>query len=146
MLIIILRKVQYMCGTCEVYINENYKTIRKASLKYESGFEETNDLINTVVVKFLVWKNKEAVDEEISIKDGFFYTIAKRAAIDAQTQNTVNIEEEIEGYETNANNSVIHENLIAKTKFSSPENHALIKVFRCFRRTGKRCFVISCYR
>ena len=41
-------------------------------------------------------KNKEAVDEEISIKDGFFYTIAKRAAIDAQTQNTVNIEEEIE--------------------------------------------------
>ena len=116
-----------MCGTCEVYINENYKTIRKASLKYESGFEETNDLINTVVVKFLVWKkNKEAKDEEISIKDGFFYTIAKRAAIDAQTQNTVNIEEEIEGYETNANNSVIHENLIAKTKFSSPENHALI--------------------
>ena len=65
-----------MCGTCEVYINENYKTIRKASLKYESGFEETNDLINTVVVKFLVWKkNKEENDEEISIKDGFFYTI-----------------------------------------------------------------------
>ena len=52
-----------MCGTCEVYINENYKTIRKASLKYESGFEETNDLINTIVVKFLVWKkNKEAND------------------------------------------------------------------------------------
>ncbi len=116
-----------MCGTCEVYINENYKTIRKASLKYESGFEETNDLINTVVVKFLVWKkNKEANDEEISIKDGFFYTIAKRAAIDSKTIKTVNIEKEIEGYETNANNSVIHENLIAKTKFSSPENHALI--------------------
>ena len=67
-----------MCGTCEVYINENYKTIRKASLKYESGFEETNDLINTVVFKFLVLKkNKEAVDEEISIKDGFLYNCKK---------------------------------------------------------------------
>ena len=29
-----------MCGTCEVYINENYKTIRKASLKYESGLKK----------------------------------------------------------------------------------------------------------
>ena len=38
----------------------------------------------------------------------------------------VNFEEEVGAYETNANNSVIHENLIAKTKFSSPENHALI--------------------
>ena len=83
-----------MCGTCEVYINENYKTIRKASLKYESGFEETNDLIYSCR-KFLVWKkNKEAVDEEISIKDGF-YTIAKRLQLTLK-QNTVNIEEEIE--------------------------------------------------
>ncbi len=116
-----------MCGTCEVYINENYKTIRKASLRYKSRFEETNDLIHTVVAKFLVWKkNKEAANEEIRIKVGFFYTIAKHAAIDSQTINTVNFEEEVEAYETNANNSVIHENLIAKTKFSSPENHALI--------------------
>ena len=38
-----------MCGTCEVLISENYKTIRKASLKYTSRFVETNDLINTVV-------------------------------------------------------------------------------------------------
>lgn len=116
-----------MCGTCEVYINENYNTIRKASLKHKRGYDEVNDLINTVIVKFLVWKkNKQKANEEISIEVGFFYTIAKNAAIDTQTQNTVNIEEEIEAYETNANNSVIHENLIAKTKFSSPENHALI--------------------
>jgi len=117
-----------MCGTCEIYINKNYKTIRKASLKYKSGFEETNDLINTVVAKFLVWKkNKQKSNEEISVEVGFFYTIAKNAAIDSKTIKTVNFEEEVEAYETNANNnSVIHENLIAKTKFSSPENHALI--------------------
>ena len=116
-----------MCGTCEVYINKNYKTIRKASLKYKSGFEETNDLINTVVAKFLVWKkNKQKANEEISVEVGFFYTIAKNAAIDSKTIKTVNFEEEVGAYETNANNSVIHENLIAKTKFLSSENHALI--------------------
>ena len=27
-----------MCGTCEVLIKENFKTIRKASLKYTSKF------------------------------------------------------------------------------------------------------------
>ena len=87
--------------------------------------KKQNDLINELSSSFCLEKNKEAVDEEISIKDGF-YTIAKRAAIDAQTQNTVNIEEEIEVMKLMLNNSVIHENSIAKTKFSSPENHALI--------------------
>ena len=48
-----------MCGTCEVLIRKNYKTIRKASLKFTSRFVETNDLINTVVLKFLNWKKNK---------------------------------------------------------------------------------------
>ena len=59
-----------------------------------------------------------------------------------KTIKTVNIEEEIEGYETNANNSVIHENLIAKTKFSSPENHALIMKYLDVLDEQERCFVM----
>ena len=117
-----------MCETCEVLINENYKTIRKASLKYTSRFVETNDLINTVVVKFLNWKkNKQDANQPISINLKFFYTITKNAAIDAQSLDTVNFEEEVEAYERNAiNNTEIHQNLIAKTKFSSAETHALV--------------------
>ena len=116
-----------MCETCEVLISENYKTIRKASLKYTSRFVETNDLINTVVVKFLNWKkNKQDTNQPISINLKFFYTITKNAAIDAQSADTVNFEEEVEAYETNAINSEIHQNLIAKTKFSSAETHALV--------------------
>ena len=117
-----------MCETCKVLINENYKTIRKASLKYTSRFVETNDLINTVVVKFLNWKkNKQDTNQPISINLKFFYTITKNAAIDAQTVDTVNFDKEVESYETNAiNNTEIHQNLIAKTKFSSAETHALV--------------------
>jgi DNA-directed RNA polymerase specialized sigma24 family protein len=117
-----------MCGTCEVLIRENYKTIRKASIKYTSKFVETNDLINTVVLKFLKWKkNKQEANQPISINLAFFYTITKNAAIDAKSLDTVNFEDEVEAYETNAfNNTEIHQNLIAKTQFSSAENHALI--------------------
>ena len=117
-----------MCGTCEVLIKENFKTIRKASLKYTSKFVETNDLINTVVLKFLNWKkNKQDANQPFVINIKFFYTITKNAAIDARTLNTVNFEDEVEAYETNAiNNSVIHQNLIAKTKFSDPQKHAII--------------------
>lgn len=116
-----------MCETCKVLINENYKTIRKASLKYTSRFVETNDLINTVVLKFLKWKkNKQAANQPISINIKFFYTITKNAAIDAQSLDTVNFEEEVEAYETNVIKTEIHQNLIAKTQFSSPETHALV--------------------
>ena len=117
-----------MCGTCEVLIKENFKTIRKASLKYTSKFVETNDLINTVVLKFLNWKkNKQDANQPFVINIKFFYIITKNAAIDARTLNTVNFEDEVEAYETNAiNNSVIHQNLIAKTKFSDPQKHAII--------------------
>ena len=116
-----------MCETCKVLINENYKTIRKASLKYTSRFVETNDLINTVVVKFLNWKkNKQDANQPISINLKFFYTITKNAAIDAKSLDTVNFDKEVEAYETNATNTEIHQNLIAKTQFSSPETHALV--------------------
>ena len=69
-------------------------------------------------------EKKQKANEEISIKDGLYNS--ETCSNWRSNKNTVNIEEEIEGYETNANNSVIHENLIAKTKFSSPENNALI--------------------
>ena len=116
-----------MCETCKVLINENYKTIRKASLKYTSRFVETNDLINTVVLKFLKWKkNKQAANHPISVNIKFFYTITKNAAIDAQSLDTVNFEEEVEAYETSFIKTEIHQNLIAKTQFSSPETHALV--------------------
>ena len=116
-----------MCETCEVLINENYKTIRKASLKYTSRFVETNDLINTVVVKFLNWKkNKQDANQPISINLKFFYTITKNAAIDAKSLDTVNFDKEVEAYETNAINTEIHQNLIAKTQLSSQETHALV--------------------
>ncbi len=116
-----------MCETCKVLVEENYQTIRKASLKYTSRFVETNDLINTVVIKFLNWKkNKQDANQSISINLNFFYIITKNAAIDAISPDTVNFEEEIEAYETNGNKTEIHQNLIAKTKFSSAETHALV--------------------
>ena len=115
-----------MCGTCETLIKDNLKTIRQASFVNENTFIEVDDLIQSVVRKFLVWKqNKES---PISVNKSFFYSMASSVAIDARTLNTVNIEKEIEAYERNSRNNIqIHENLIAKVKISNDENCKLIK-------------------
>ena len=115
-----------MCGTCNALIKDNYKTIRQASFINENTFIEVDDLIQSVIRKFLVWKQN--AETPISVNKSFFYRMASSVAIDARSLNTVNIDNEIEAYERNSNNNTqIHENLISKVKFSNIENCNLIK-------------------
>ena len=103
-----------MCDGCEKIINDKKTAIRSAAFKYKNDFAEVNDLITLIHIKFFKWKKNQS--GSISVNNTFFYTTAKRAAID-----------EVREYNTSYDDPS-HRILIEKTHFNDPSNFALAQI------------------
>ena len=69
-----------MCNGCTDIFIKFKKVIRGAALTYANSFVEADDLIGIINLKFFSWKKKQEGD--LNLRNAFFYTIAKNAAID----------------------------------------------------------------
>ncbi len=97
-----------MCIGCKEIFLKFKNTIRGAALTYASSFVEADDLVGIINLKFFSWKKNQ--DGKLNLKNAFFYTIAKNAAID-QTK-----EEDTELYDQ-------HHDVIDKVHFGNSLNN-----------------------
>ena len=69
-----------MCNGCRDIFIKFKKVIRGAALTHANSFVEADDLIGIINLKFFSWKKNQEGD--LNLRNSFFYTIAKNAAID----------------------------------------------------------------
>ncbi len=69
-----------MCDGCTQIFIKFKKVIRGAALTHANSFVAADDLIGIINLKFFAWKKNQK--GQINLKNAFFYTIAKNAAID----------------------------------------------------------------
>ena len=68
-----------MCNGCTDIFIKFKKVIRGAALTHANSFVEADDLIGIINLKFFSWKKNQEGD--LNLRNAFFYTIAKNAAI-----------------------------------------------------------------